>query len=130
MLALALETAKIPELKNEAVAVALLIAQKTGGKSVALQKMLTEMGHGLVKIEIVKAEYGAGSNVKDVTTILRKHVHDFPVIVLPSPSYNATFGGDPAPGSVKQLRVQYRMAGKPGDVTFTENASIQLPKPK
>ena len=88
------------------------------------------MGHGLVKIEIVKAEYGAGTNVKDVTTILRKHVHDFPVIVLPSPSYNATFGGDPAPGMAKQLKVQYRMAGKPGEVTFAENATIQLPRPK
>jgi hypothetical protein len=85
---------------------------------------------GAVKIEIIKAEYGAAAKVKDVTTILRKHVHDFPVIVLPSPSYNATFGGDPAPGVVKQLKVQYRMDGKPGEATFAENASIQLPRPK
>jgi HEAT repeat protein len=130
MLSLAMETTKTPELKAQAVAVAMLIAQKTGGQSKELQKALAEMGTGLVKIEIVKAEYGAGTNVKDVTTILRKHVHDFPVIVLPSPSYNATFGGDPAPGMVKQLKVVYRMAGKPGEVSFQENASIQLPKPK
>ena len=130
MLSLALEATKTVALKNEAVAVALLIAGKTGGHSAQLQKILGEMGHGLVKIEIVKADYGAGANVKDVTTILRKHVHDFPVIVLPSPSYNATFGGDPAPGLVKQLKVQYRMAGKPGEVTFAENATIQLPRPK
>lgn len=130
MLSLAMEATKIPELKAEAVAVAMLIAQKTGGQSAELQKTLAEMGTGLVKIEIVKAEYGAGTSVKDVTTILRKHVHDFPVIILPSPSYNATFGGDPAPGMVKQLKVVYRMAGKPGEVSFKENASIQLPKPK
>jgi hypothetical protein len=130
MLALALETTKVPELKNEAVAVALLIAGKTGDRSAQLQKILAGLGHGIVKIEIVKADYGAGTSVKDVTTILRKHVHDFPVIVLPSPSYNATFGGDPAPGLVKQLKVQYRMAGKPGEVTFAENATIQLPRPK
>lgn len=130
MLSLAMEATKIPELKAEAVAVAMLIAQKTGGKSPELQKALAEMGQGLVKIEIIKAEYGGGTSVKDVTTILRKHVHDFPVIILPSPSYNGTFGGDPAPGVVKQLKVQYRMAGKAGEATFAENASIQLPKPK
>lgn len=130
MLALALDMAKIPELKNEAVAAALLIADQTGSKSAELRKMLSEMGHGIVKIEIVKAEYGAGSKVKDVTTILRKHVHDFPVIVLPSPSYNSTFGGDPAPGVVKHLKVQYRMDGKLGEASFAENASIQLPKPQ
>jgi len=130
MLALALDMAKIPELKNEAVAAALLIADQTGSQSAELRKMLSEMGHGIVKIEIIKAEYGAGSKVKDVTTILRKHVHDFPVIVLPSPSYNSTFGGDPAPGVVKQLKVQYRMDGKLGEASFAENASIQLPKPQ
>ena len=127
---MALEAARVPELKNEAVAVAMIIAEKTGGRSAELQKMLSEMGQGTVKIEIVKAEYGAGTNVKDVTTILRKHVHDFPVIILPSPSYNATFGGDPAPGVVKQLKVQYRMAGKPGEVSLAENATIVLPMPK
>jgi hypothetical protein len=130
MLSLALEATKIPELKNEAVAVALLIAEKTGGRSAQLQKMLSEMGQGTVKIEIVKAEYGAGANVKDVTTILRKHVHDFPVIILPSPNYNSTFGGDPASGVVKLLKIQYRMEGKLGEASFHEDASIVLPKPK
>lgn len=130
MLPLALEAARDPELKNEAVAVALLIAGKTGNRSAELEKMLRDMGQAAVKIEIVKAEYGAGNNFKDVTTILRKHVHDFPVIILPSPSYNATFGGDPAPGVVKQLKVQYRMADKPGEASFPEDASIVLPVPK
>jgi len=130
MLSLALEATRIPELKKEAVAVAMIVAEKSGARSPELQKLLSEMGQGTVKIEIVKAEYGAGTNFKDVTTILRKHVHDFPVIILPSPSYNATFGGDPAPGVVKQLKVQYRMTGKPGEVSLTENATIVLPVPK
>jgi HEAT repeat protein len=130
MLSLALEATRLPELKNEAVAVALIIAEKTGTRSPELQKLLREMGQGTVKIEIVKAEYGAGTSFKDVTTILRKHVRDFPVVILPSPSYNATFGGDPAPGVVKQLKVQYRMAGKPGEVSLVENATIVLPVPK
>jgi len=130
MLSLALETAKTAELKREAVAVAMLIASKTGKPTPELQKLLGEIGQGMVKIEIIKAEYGAGAKVKDVTTILRKHVHDFPVILLPSPSFNATFGGDPAPGTPKQLRVQYRMDGKQGEAVFKENASIELPRPK
>jgi len=130
MLSLALDAARTPELKNEAMAVAMIVAEKTGARSAELQKLLSEMGQGTVEIEIVKAEYGAGTNVKDVTTILRKHVRNFPVIILPSPSYNATFGGDPAPGVVKQLKIQYRMAGKPGEVSLTENATIMLPMPK
>jgi HEAT repeat protein len=130
MIPIVLEAARVPELKNEATAVAMLIAEKSGGQSAEIQKMLADMGQVKVKIEIVKAEYGAGTNVKDVTTILRKHVHDFPVIILPSPSYNATFGGDPAPGVVKQLKVHYRMAGKPGEVSLPENATILLPAPK
>jgi HEAT repeat protein len=130
MLVLAFEASKVPELKDEAAAVAMIIAQKTGSRSAEVQKMLKELGHSTVKIEIIKAEYGADTRVKDVTTILRKHVHDFPVIILPSPNYNSTFGGDPAGGVVKQLKVQYRMAGKPGEATFAEDASIVLPVPK
>lgn len=130
MLSLALEAARTPELKNEALAVALIIADKTGARSAEIERLLGELGQSTVEIEIVKAEYGAGDNVKDVTTILRKHVRNFPVVILPSPSYNATFGGDPAPGVVKQLRIQYRMAGKPSEVTLTENATIVLPIPK
>jgi hypothetical protein len=112
------------------VAVAMIIAEKTGGRSAQLQKMLSEIGQGTVKIEIVKAEYGAGNTVKDVTTILRKHVHNFPVVILPSPNYNATFGGDPAPGVVKQLKIQYRLDDKPGEVSLPENATIVLTVPK
>ena len=130
MLPLTLEAAKVPELKNEAVAVAMMIAEKSGGQSAQLATLLRETGQATVKIEIVKAEYGAGTTVKDVTTMLRKHVHDFPVIILPSPSYNAAFGGDPAPGVRKELKLQYRMADKPGEASFAENATIVLPVPK
>ena len=110
-LKLAVEVAKTPSLKKEAAATSLAIAQKIGGKSVDVQKLLTQVGQGPVKVEILKAEYGAGTKFMDVTEVLRKHVRDFPLIVLPSPSYNASFGGDPAPSVVKQLRIQYRMNG-------------------
>ncbi|NQT37643.1 MAG: hypothetical protein HQ581_09155, partial [Planctomycetes bacterium] len=54
----------------------------------------------------------------------------FPLIVLPSGSYNSALGGDPAPGVVKQLRIQYRMNDKAGEVVLAEDATIVLPVPK
>jgi hypothetical protein len=36
----------------------------------------------------------------------------------------------PAPGVVKQLKIQYRINGKEGEVTFQENPTIMLPVPK
>jgi hypothetical protein len=52
------------------------------------------------------------------------------LIVLPSASYNSAFGGDPASGTVKQLKIQYRINGKPGEVSLPEDATIMLPTPK
>ena len=83
-----------------------------------------------VKLEIVKAEYGAGKQQKDVTTVLRKQSGNLPLITLRSTGYNASFGGDPAPGVAKKLRVRYRINGKPGDASFAENALILLPMPE
>jgi hypothetical protein len=65
-----------------------------------------------------------------VTKILKKHASDVQVISLPSPSYVATFGGDPAPGTVKQLKIQYRLNGKADDASFAENSLIILPMPR
>ncbi len=129
MLKLAVEAAKVPALKSDAAATALVIAQKIGG-SVDAQQLLTQIGQKPVKVEIAKAQYGAGDKWVDVTETLRKHVRDLPLIVLPSSSYNSAFGGDPASGVVKQLKVQYRMDGKQGEATFAENATIMLPAPR
>jgi HEAT repeat protein len=129
MLRLATEAAKDPSLKNDAAGISLLIAQKIGG-SADVAKLLAQMGHDPVEVEIIKAEYGANTKFKDVTNILRKHVSDFPLIVLPSSNYNAALGGDPVPGVVKQLKVQYRINGKAGEASFPENATIMLPVPK
>ncbi len=65
-----------------------------------------------------------------MTAILRKHVRDFPLIILPSSSYNSAFGGDPASGVVKQLKIQYQLNGKAGEASFPEDATIMLPMPK
>jgi HEAT repeat protein len=129
MLKLAVETAKIPGLKDDAAGAALAIAERLGGSSHA-RTILSQIGHSAMKIEIIKAEYGADGKFKDVTGVLKPLVHDFSVITLPQDDYNSSFGGDPASGVVKELKIRYRMNGKPGQVSFPENATIVLPMPK
>lgn len=128
-LKIAIEIGQTPELKAEATTVAMGIAQKLGNPADARQ-VLTQAGLDKVKLEIVKAEYGAGATQKDVTEMLRKHAADLPLISLPSDNYNASFGGDPLPGTPKQLKVQYRINGQAGEALFAENAVILLPMPK
>ena len=125
----AINAMKSAELKDEATNATLVIAQKLGGKGVDVKALLTSAGLEKVKLEIVKAEYGSGTTQKDVTEVLQKQVGDLPVITLVSTSYNKSFGGDPAPGTVKQLKVTYRINGKPGESSFAEDAIIVLPMP-
>jgi len=129
-LKLAIEAIQIPGLKTDATAATLAIAQNLGGKANGVAEMLSRANLDRVKLEIIKAEYGVGSTQKDVTAIVTKHAGDLPLITLDSTSYNATFGGDPQPGSVKQLKIRYRMNGKVGEATFDENAAILLPQPQ
>lgn len=129
MLKLAIKAMSDPELKDEATAAALVIAQKLGGKGVDVRELLSSAGFEKVKLEIVRAEYGAGSTKRDVTSVIQKQAGDLALIVLPA-GYNASFGGDPIPGTAKQLKIQYRINGKPGEASFAEDALIILPIPK
>lgn len=129
-LRMAVDLAKIPSLKSDAAATALVIAQKVSGNAVDVQALLAQIGQEPVKVEIIKAEYGAGTTFKDVTKTLQRNVRGLPLIVLSSPSYNSAFGGDPASGTVKQLKIQYKINGKPGEVSLPEDATIMLPTPK
>lgn len=128
-LKVAVKATKGDKLKAEATKSALVIAQKLAGKA-DTKALLAEIGQAAVKLEIVKAEYGAGDKQKDVTAELRKAARDLPLISLPSDNFNSAFGGDPAPGVQKQLRVQYKINGAAGETTFAENAMILLPVPK
>ncbi len=130
MLAMALEASKVPELKDEAALVAMGISRARGGDTKELRKVLAQAGHQAVDLEIVRAEYGEGRQIKDVTAALRKYAGKYRVIFLPSPNYNEAFGGDPAPNQVKRLKVNYRINGQPGEVTLSENATVVLPIPK
>ncbi|HWB11837.1 MAG TPA: PBS lyase [Pirellulales bacterium] len=129
-LKLALKTLQVPELKDDATQTALAIAQKLPGKADVVRDLLSQAGLEKVKLEIVKAQYGAGDTQKDVTEALKKQAGDVPMITLASSNYNEAFGGDPVPGTVKQLKIQYKINGKPGEASFAENALILLPMPK
>jgi len=129
-LRVAVKAAKTPALKEEANRVALVIAQKLGGPSATVQDLLTKIGAEPVKVEILKASYGAGSQQKDVTETVAQRVGTSPLISLPKPTYNESFGGDPAPNTKKVLHVQYKINGKSGEATFDENAVVILPLPK
>lgn len=128
-LSVAVKAAQIPALKADASQLAARIAKKLSGQDMEASQLLKQL-QTPVKLEIVKAQYGAGSGQKDVTEALRQVARDLPLIVLRSPSYNDSFGGDPVPGVSKQLRVQYRINGTAGDASFAENAVIMLPMPK
>jgi hypothetical protein len=127
MLQVAVDNAKV--LKDDVTRPALVVAQKIEQKEEAA-KLLQKLGIERMKIEIVKATYGAGSTQKDVTDILKKLAGDYPVIVLPKATYTASFAGDPLPGSAKQLKISYKIDGKAGEVSLAENAPVVLPVPK
>ena len=130
MLEMAIALAKIPELKDDATRISLLVVQRVDSSPDAYEKVLAQVGLDSMKVVINQAEYGAGSNFKDVTDVLRQHVKDLPLVVLPNVSYNRSFGGDPAPGSKKKLKIAYTINGKKGQVSLRENATIMLPLPK
>jgi hypothetical protein len=129
MQAIARDAAKVPALKDEALLVVMGMASK-GINRAELGKALAQAGHTPVELEIIKAEYGAGEKTKDVTAVLRQYAKDYRIIFLPSASYNESFAGDPAEGIVKQLKIKYRIDGKEGEVSLSENATIVLPTPK
>jgi HEAT repeat protein len=129
-LEVAVKAAGHDELKSAATATALAIAEKLAASGSDPQAALAKLGLPSVKLEIVKAQYGAGDSQKDVTAALHQRAGAMPLISLPSASYNDAFGGDPAPGVAKQLKIEYRIDGKPASASFAENAAILLPMPQ
>jgi HEAT repeat protein len=128
-LRVAANAARVPELKADAERVSLAMVQKLTGDTVDARKLLDQIGSKPVKVEIVKAEYGVGEHQKDVTAVVQKYVRNAPLILLASSNYNQSFGGDPAPGTPKKLKIEFQIDGKPGEVILTENELILLPTP-
>ncbi|NRF37391.1 glycosyl hydrolase [Pedobacter foliorum] len=74
----------------------------------------------LLDLQIIKAEYGTflPEGIVDVTTALAER------IVKNGVQFSADNGlssADPAPGSVKELRVEYELGGKPKQLRLVEN---------
>lgn len=129
MQAIAQEAAKVPALKEEASLVLMGMASK-GINRAELGRALAQAGHTPVDLQIISARYGAGTQTKDVTALLRKYAKSYRIIFLPSTTYNESFEGDPAPNVVKQLTIRYRINDKEAEVSLGENAMIVLPMPK
>jgi hypothetical protein len=127
-LMVAVHAKKIPSIKEQAQQSVLTISQQIDNSD-EVQKLLDQVDFTPADIEILNATYGVAGTTKDVTEILRKNVGKMPIVNLSSSSYNASFGGDPAPGVVKQLVVEYKINGLPGRTSFAENAMIILPMP-
>lgn len=129
-LALAVKVAREdPELREAATQAIFAIAPKLGDRASEVWEILAKADLHKVQLEVVNAEYGAGATQKDVTPMLNGVSANVQLILLPS-SYNEFFGGDPLPGTAKQLKIQYRINGKAGEASFAENALIILPMPK
>lgn len=76
-----------------------------------------------------KAEYGAGDKIEDVTTILRKYPKNYRIVFLPYASCKKSFGSNPASGIVKQLKIQYRIDGKEGELHSGRTRRSSCPYP-
>ncbi len=129
MLELTVQIGQRESLKNESQAVGMAIARELE-PSPQVAKLLAELDIEEVKVEIVRATYGADDEQVDVTQRLRKQVGNLPIIRLANPNYNSNFGGDPAPGKPKKLTIEYRIDGQAGNAVFNENDPIVLAIPE
>ena len=77
-------------------------------------------------VEIVRAVYGAGDSIVDVTAKVREFSGGSTILEIGN--YNAAFG-DVASGVVKTLKITYKIKGGPEQTAvFPEDAPAALPK--
>lgn len=91
------------------------------GADTAIDNILSELDAGF---RILKAVYGAGNNLKDVTKILVGKIESGRLTVVVS---NETFGEDPTPGFEKHLDVTYLRSGQKLSKTVKEKETLTLP---
>jgi hypothetical protein len=93
---------------------------------VAASGTMTTESSAAPKLEIQHAIYTAtdGAAQMDVTAKLSELVQDGQPAISAN---NDTFGRDPAPNHVKELRVDYTFDGKPGHAAGQENETVVLP---
>jgi hypothetical protein len=129
MLKLAAKAGAEEEIKPEARIAAAAIVKKLPEESAEAYALAKGLGLEKVKLEIVKATFGAGDRQKDVTDVVRKNAGSLALIFIPGDNFNKVFGGDPAPGAEKHLSIDYTIDGKAGTAKIGENGTILLPTP-
>lgn len=117
-------------ISKEAKQAAAQIGTKLGIDSATIESFVGHSDSLAGGVKITKATYGAGDQTNDVTSVVKKKSGPLPIVILSSPSYNSAFGGDPAPGTVKQLVIEYEIDGNAATATFAENSPIILPMVK
>ena len=105
------------------------IVKKLPEESAEAYALAKGLGLEKVKLEIVKATFGAGDRQKDVTDVVRKNAGSLALIFIPGDNFNKVFGGDPAPNAEKHLTIDYTIDGKAGTAKIGENGTILLPTP-
>ena len=95
-----------------------------------MRELLSKAGLDKVKLEIVKAEYGAGSTQKDVTAVLRKQAGDLPLITLGFGELQRQLWRRPGAGKRQAIEDPIPDQRQAGEASFAEDALIVLPMPK
>ena len=75
-------------------------------------------------LQINRAIYGSGRRTSDVTSRLNSQIQNDQLYL---PVNTNTMGGDPAPGQVKTLTVQYVLNGRSNEVVVNEGDTLRLP---
>ena len=92
-----------------------------------------EAGLSAGELKIVKAAYGNGEQVNDVTEAFLKHVGGLPGTFLTITPSNKFFAPDPAPRKAKTLTVTYTDGGAEKSVRIPERqfgSWLQMPTPR
>jgi len=116
---------------NKPLKIAKNLAPLTPPRSAAPSKPTKDMKKAMaeknVKVEIIKATYGAGDKWIDVTKELAKRARKSRYIEVPR--FNS-LAGDPIQGTPKRLKIEYKVNGVAGKVELSEKQPILLPTPK
>ena len=81
---------------------------------------------GAGEVEVVKAVYGAGDTVIDVTEMVKTKAVNIPDTLFVITPSNALFGKDPAPKIAKTLDLTYKQNGSEKNVKVRENTPLIL----
>lgn len=90
-----------------------------------VQGILAQFGKESEELVIHSAQYGAGSEIYDVTDLLRSIVSRSGTLKMTVS--NDALGGDPIRGVVKELEVVYSYAGQRHSITKREGEGLSLP---